>query len=119
MIRAGGMSIGGATGSLNPAFNSWLNSGPSNVSVYLGLDNSGNAVYVGITNNIQRRQQEHGSRFSRLEEVHSGLTRNQARSVEQVYIRDNQHFQNMRNEISSSNQHYQDAIGWAENYLGK
>src|SRR5579864_4102910 len=52
------------------------------VTVYRIVE-EGKTVYVGITNNIARRGLEHGAT---LERVATGLTRAQARGVEQVLI---------------------------------
>jgi RHS repeat-associated protein len=52
------------------------------VSVYQ-IVKDGEVTYVGITNNLARRSAEHGAA---LEEVAGGLTRKEARSVEQALI---------------------------------
>lgn len=78
-----------------PGFQTWLNSGPA-TCVYRGMVNvydedclvSGERPgYVGITVNIDRRQQQHGERL-RLAEITNGeeIYRNMARSIEEALI---------------------------------
>ncbi len=98
-------------------FAKWLNKGPGNVGVYNGLNKAGDDVYVGITNNIIRRQGQWGNTF-RIKEMTGGLTRNQAKAIEQVIIEQNPHYLNIINSISPSNPNYQQAIDWANYYLG-
>ena len=78
--------------------------------VYVMRDQNNQVAYVGRTNNPQRRQREHNldpskSDLQPLEVVYSGLTRGEARVVEQVlisaYILDNLY--NARREIAVSN----------------
>ncbi len=62
---------------------------PANVRVYLSYDNVGRVQYVGITNNIERRQTEHlRTKGFRIFEVDGlgPLNRLDARSVEQAMI---------------------------------
>jgi RHS repeat-associated protein len=55
--------------------------------VYNSVDSSGKVVYVGITNDLARRGAEHAaSKGIQIEKVFSGLTREDARAVEQVLI---------------------------------
>jgi len=84
--------------------------------VYIGYKNN-EAVYCGITCNISARQIQHGDRF-RIRALDSGgLTRGQARAVEQALIIRNPQFQNLRNSISPNHSYYNDAVRWGENWL--
>ena len=69
--------------------------------VYLGYDQSGTDVYVGITNNLAKRQSKHGRRF-RISPITSGsgVTRGEARAIEQAVINRNPHYVNKANSIS-------------------
>ena len=104
-------------------FNNWLDKGSSNNSVYYGIDaNTEGAVYTGITKqDLESRLYQHnrqGKNFSRLDERYSGLTRNQARAVEQ-YLIENGHANQLNkiNSISPKNKMYDGAMKWAEKYL--
>ncbi len=58
-----------------------------NVSVYRSLDAAGNVQYTGITNNLARRAAEHlRQKGIEIEPLLTGLSRNDARAVEQVLI---------------------------------
>lgn len=59
-----------------------------------------------------------GKGFQRLEEQFSGLTRNQARAIEQYYIENGPNNLNKINSISSNHRFYQEAFNWAKQYLG-
>jgi hypothetical protein len=93
-------------------FVGWLTKGADNVTVYKGFD-KGEDVYTGITNNMVRRQTEHGTRFD-IEAIHGGLTRNQARAIEQVLIENNPQYLNKINSISPNHRFYEEAQRWAE-----
>lgn len=93
--------------------------GKANTRVYYGIKD-GKKDYVGITNNISRRQAQHGDRFDRLIEItDEPLTRRQARAIEQVLIGDNQQFSNKINSISSKRDWYNDATEWARKWLSE
>lgn len=63
-----------------PSLPSRLAGGPKNVNVYQGIDESGEAVYSGISNNLRRRAAQHGDRFTALDPVTTApVTRGQAR----------------------------------------
>jgi len=100
--------------------NSWLNKGEANNSVYQAVQN-GQYVYTGITKqSIDARLAQHnnaGKEFSRLDVQHDGLTRNQARAVEQYYIENGPSELNKINSISTSSIYYQGASNWAQQYL--
>ena len=87
------------------------------VHVYHGVD-AGKPVYAGITNDIARRQSQHGERFV-LEQLTpaAGVTRGQARAIEEALIVRNPGFQNARHEISPSHSWYQDALDWGNDWL--
>lgn len=97
-------------------FAKWLNKGSNNVNVYKGFDAAGSDVYVGVTNNLARRQGEWGNTL-RIDQIHEGLTRNQARAIEQVIIEQNPNYLNKINSISLSNPNYQQAIDWANTFM--
>jgi hypothetical protein len=63
------------------------------VHVYHGVD-AGKPVYAGITNDIARRQLQHGERFV-LEQLTpaAGVTRGQVRAIEEALIVRNPGFQ--------------------------
>lgn len=79
------------------------------VSVYMKADES----YVGISNNIARRELEHGAD---LEKVAGGLNRTQARGVEQAIIeerglaKNGGTLTNRINSIARSNPIYEQAV---------
>ena len=89
----------------------------SSVHVYYGVE-SGKPVYAGITNNIVRRQGQHGGRFV-LEQLTpaAGVTRGQARAIEEALIVRNPGFQNLRHGISPQHAWYQDALEWGNDWL--
>ena len=95
-----------------------LKSGPNNTFVYLGV-RDGEPVYVGITNDIQRRQGEHGDRFV-IEPINNKpITRGQGRAIEQYLIEQNPQFENVRNSISPLRSWYQSALKFAQQYLNE
>jgi len=103
--------------STEPDFPNALEGGESNNFVYLGYDENGNSVYAGITNDIDRRQTEHGDRF-RIEALNENpLTRGQARAIEQALIANNGSFENERNSISPRHPYYQPAVNWGNWWL--
>ncbi|MGH3713347.1 MAG: RHS repeat-associated core domain-containing protein [Micromonosporaceae bacterium] len=90
------------------------------VYVYFGLDKSGKAVYVGITNNVARRAAEHarsGKGFARLQSLAKPVTRGEARAIEQALIKRNPHFQNKVNSISPNHEYQRRAVEWGEGWL--
>lgn len=103
-------------------FDNWLNKGESNNTVYFGIK-KGEAQYTGITKQpLDTRLNQHnanGKGFSNLIQKESGLTRNQARSIEQYYIENGPNDLNKINSISPNNKYYEDAMKWAKNYLGE
>lgn len=103
-------------GDPEPTFPSYLNQNHNGVGgyrVYHGIDRNGRPDYVGITNDIERRTTEHGSRFEQLDQLTtSPVTRGQARSIEQSYITDNPGWQNTRNEIAPNRDIHQPAVDW-------
>ena len=103
-------------------FDNWLNKGEVNNKVYFGMKD-GKAQYTGITKQpLESRLYQHnakGKGFSNLDPQASGLTRNQARAIEQYYIENGPSEINKINSISPDNKYYKDAMNWAKNYLGE
>ena len=114
-------AVESGSGSSISEFDAWLNKGASDNKVYFGIKN-GEAQYTGITRQtLNARLSQHnasGKGFQRLEEQFSGLTRNQARAIEQYYIENGPNNLNKINSISSNHRFYQEAINWAKQYLG-
>lgn len=92
-----------------------LRGGKPEVHVYLGMRDF-QRVYVGITNDLVRRQLQHGSRFVLEPVTRSPLTRGQARAIEQALIVRRQGL-NIRNSISPRHPWYKQAVEWGEAWL--
>lgn len=58
-----------------------------------------------------------GKPFTGIEEIFSGLTRNQARAIEQYFIENGPNYYNKINSISPSSEYYEEALKWAIEYL--
>ncbi|WP_026506600.1 polymorphic toxin-type HINT domain-containing protein [Butyrivibrio sp. MC2013] len=105
-------------------FNTWLNKGEANNSVYHGME-GGNATYTGITKQpIQNRLYQHlrsGKPFNELKVRFPKLTRNQARAIEQFFIEmpEGPNLRNIINSISPDNKYYYQAMEWAAKYIAK
>ncbi|NOT01736.1 MAG: hypothetical protein HOP29_14030, partial [Phycisphaerales bacterium] len=108
--------VGGAAARAGGKFLGWLNKGQKNVSVYIGYKGKV-ATYVGISADVGRRGKQHADRFDKLNTIASGLTRNQARALEQL-IMDKNVFTNMRNSLDPMSEFFVDAYNWAEQYAG-
>ena len=106
--------------SYDTEFLEWLNKGEANNTVYFGMVKDV-AKYTGITKQeLSKRLQQHikkGKPFSNLLAKHEGLTRNQARALEQYYIENGPHELNKINSISPNNRNYQQAMNWAKDYI--
>jgi hypothetical protein len=96
-----------------------LRGGPANVNVYYGIGSNGEPIYIGITNDVGRRAIEHGPRFGGgLDRIASGLTRGEARAIEQAgIVRAGGAFENRINSISPRHAYYPDAVRWGEDWL--
>ena len=100
-------------------FGKWINRGKKNTTVYIGVKN-GEQIYVGITKQaLAKRQTQHGKKNGLLRPVATGLTRNQARAVEQALIVRNPNFNNIFNSVSPRRKIYNSAVKWGEKYLSK
>jgi hypothetical protein len=91
-------------------------------SVYYGTRN-GVEVYVGITKqSLVTRLWQHNYlkyRFDKLTPIADGLTKRQARAIEQALIENNSTFRNEISSISSAtNPWYKEAMNWANAWLG-
>ena len=93
-----------------------LRGGAKDKVVYLGYRNN-KPVYVGVTNDIARRQREHGTRFEIKEMSPERLTRDQAFAIETAIIEQNPHYENQRRSISPNNPIYEEAMEWAASWL--
>lgn len=102
-------------------FVDWLDDGAANNAVYHGVLQTGELVYTGITRQtIAQRLYQHlasGKPFARLETIVDGLTRNQARAIEQYFIEQGMNLYNKINSISPSSQFYEDAMKWAAVFI--
>jgi hypothetical protein len=89
------------------------------VSVYRIVE-SGETTYVGITSNLARRSVEHGAK---LDEIASGLTRTEARGVEQALIevhglaKNGGSLTNKINSISRTNAIYDGAVAFGRQLI--
>ena len=109
------------TSSTTAGFDDWLGKGATDNKVYFGMKD-GTAQYTGITKQTKNaRLNQHnnaGKAFDDLDIQYEGLTRNQARAIEQYYIENGPNALNKINSISPNNKYYQDAMNWAKQYLG-
>ena len=109
------------TFSTTAGFDDWLGKGATDNKVYFGMKD-GTAQYTGITKQTKNaRLNQHnnaGKGFDDLDIQYEGLTRNQARAIEQYYIENGPNALNKINSISPNNKYYQDAMNWAKQYLG-
>ena len=109
------------TPSTTAGFDDWLGKGATDNKVYFGMKD-GTAQYTGITKQTKNaRLNQHnnaGKGFDDLDIQYEGLTRNQARAIEQYYIENGPNALNKINSISPNNKYYQDAMNWAKQYLG-
>ena len=98
-----------------------MGKGATDNKVYFGMKD-GTAQYTGITKQTKNaRLNQHnnaGKAFDDLDIQYEGLTRNQARAIEQYYIENCPNALNKINSISPNNKYYQDAMNWAKQYLG-
>lgn len=99
----------------------WLSKGDADTSVYFGIKN-GEPVYTGITKQqLAKRLYQHnynGKGFDTLVEQVNGLTKNQARAVEQYLIENGSaNVFNKINSISPDSKYYLEALLWAENFV--
>ena len=102
-------------------FLQWLNKGEANNKVYFGIDFDNIERYVGITKQaIESRWDQHvanGKPFEYLRVIYDGLTRNQARAIEQYYIENGPNELNKINSISPNSPYYEEALRWAAEYI--
>ncbi len=85
--------------------------------VYLGIVGDEVTVYVGITNDVLRRQVEHGARFVLRQVTDGAVTRRQARAIEQAFINENPGYQNIKNSIAIGRDWYDEAVDWGTSWL--
>jgi RHS repeat-associated protein len=84
--------------------------------VYLGMAN-GKIAYVGITNDIARRQKEWKGTYDLLKISVGQLTKDQARAVEQYIINEYPGLNNIINSIREGRSWYQEAVDWGKSYV--
>lgn len=65
----------------------------------------------------RRRQAEHAARFVIKAINTQGLTRGEARAIEQAIIKNNPGFQNKINSVSPKHEYYDQAVAWGEQWL--
>ena len=101
----------------------WLNKGNTDNVVYHRIKNS-EEVYTGITKQeLAKRLYQHNYGVNRkgldqLNETVNGLTKNQARDIEQYLIENGSgNALNKINSISPDHRFYNDAIRWAEDFI--
>lgn len=92
--------------------------GEKDTHVYLGMYD-GEAIYVGITKNLQARQWQHGDKYLLEPITNEPVSRRQARAIEQVLIERNPSYNNAINSISPKRDWYDSAIQWGENWLNE
>ena len=76
-------------------------------------------VYVGITNDIDRRRRGHGDRFRVVPLIVAPMPRQAARAIEEAMILRYglENLENRRHEISPSHDWYTEAVEWADSYI--
>ncbi len=94
-----------------------LSGGPIDTYVYRGIEDDGAVVYVGITDDLDRREIDHTERFNVWELSVVPLERGQARAIEQAIIFRNPQFENRINSISPTHSYYAAAVAWGEAWL--
>lgn len=103
-------------------FLNWLEKGAKDNTVYFALGKDGKEIYVGITKqDVDKRLKQHilnDKPFEKIIPQHTGLTRNQARSLEQYYIKHGPNEFNIINSINENTEFYAEAEKWALKYLG-
>ena len=102
-------------------FNEWLTRGSSDNKVYFGVKD-GAYQYTGITRQSKKaRLSQHnraGKGFDDLDVQFDGLTRNQARAIEQYFIENGPNALNRINSIRKNHRFHDAAINWAKYNLG-
>ena len=105
---------------INKKFEKWLNKGEKDYKVYFGRKDDKD-VYTGITKQpIEDRLYQHNNNikspkgFDELRLQIDDLTRNQARSIEQYFIKNGPNQFNSINSIRENRDIYDCAIEWAE-----
>ncbi|HCJ57745.1 MAG TPA: hypothetical protein DHV55_10570 [Clostridiaceae bacterium] len=121
ITKNGVMAFSEGAGNYSKEFTNWLNAGKANNKVYQGVIN-GEPVYTGITKQeLSTRLYQHnykGKGLDYLQETFSGLTRNQARAIEQYFIENGpENALNQINSISPTSAYYNDAMRWATDFI--
>ena len=97
-------------------FGAWLTKGPKDVFVYKFKKDG--KWYVGITNDLQRRAREHG--VPDLDRIRTGLTRNQARAIENRLIKENRSLLSNKIQSVSDRHRYSGKVDvWAKGFMEK
>lgn len=109
--------------SADNGFEQWLNKGAANNTVYKGVQGD-NEVYTGITRqSLEKRLYQHNhykhKDYSILTPKYTGLTRNQARSIETYLIlTDGKSIDNEILSIARNHRFFADAMAWAKKAVG-
>lgn len=78
-------------------------------------------MYTGITKQqLEKRLSQHnysGKGFSNLVEKYNGLSRNQARALEQHFIKNGPNKMNQISSIARKHRFYQQSQEWARSYI--
>ena len=94
--------------------------GAKTYSLYVGYDNAGSLKYVGITNNVDRRQDEWDRKDKkyRISRVAKGLAFKQARALESYYMitRAIDSADNKNLSIAEAREWFDEAMDWAARY---
>ena len=112
---AGAAGVSAAGGILSSGAVNSTTASTVGVTVYRSINAAGDVQYVGITNNLARRITEHASRFD-IQPIITGLSRAEARAVEQALIehhgliRNGGTLLNRINSIARTNPIYEQAI---------
>lgn len=117
--------VGSVFGTGAKVFPKALDGGPATTVVYFGV-RSGSTTetvsYVGITNNMARRQAQHSGKYD-IRAQSPALSRGQARAIEEALIMDGGmvaaggRLNNKIHSISPNHDYYAEALAWGRQWL--